>query len=179
VSGTGDSALRLGLAAFEAGRIGEAYEILRPLADAGNVKAQACAGSIVFAGLHRIADPAVHGEWLESASPDQLAAEAERARQDRELAEPWLRAASEGGDGGATHNLAMMYVTGIGGEGWEDRKAYILGLLAKARAQGFHCFDDGEPPGVAYLGFLERCAALEKRWITKHPDDGQPTSRRV
>jgi hypothetical protein len=57
--GSDDAELRRGLTAFEAGCYADVYEILRPLADAGSIKAQACLGSIVLAGLHRTSDPAV------------------------------------------------------------------------------------------------------------------------
>jgi hypothetical protein len=167
-----DSEWVRGLTAFEAGRYSETFEILRPLANAGNVKSQACLGSIVRLSMHRFPDLAAVKEWFDTASPDQLADfDAKYGQADRELAEVWLQSASDGGDGGASHNLAMMFVTGIGEEGWEDRRRKVLALLAKSREQGFHCFEDGNPPGEAYLQFMERDAALHERYTARHPDE--------
>lgn len=170
-----DPELGRGLAAFEAGRYSDCFEILRPLADEGNIRAQACLGSIVSVGLHRFPDLATYHEWAASRSPDSVADyHAKHGQADRELAAVWLQSASDGGDGGASHNLAMMFVTGVEEEGWEERRRKVLTLLAKSREQGFHCFDcfdDGDPPGEAYLQFMERCAALEERYAARHPEE--------
>jgi TPR repeat protein len=161
-----DPDLERGLAAAEAGRYVEAFALLRPFADAGDVEAQAILGSIVMVGMHRSTDLNFYLEWLENTDPDRLVSE---DRENRLLAEPWLRAASDAGHGAATHNLSTMYVTGIGEEGWEERKRMAMELMAKARSQGFHSIDYGEPPGLAYLEFMERCAALHRKYAAKYP----------
>lgn len=145
-----------GLAAFKEGHLAETYRLLKPLADAGNVTDQACLGSFVLYSMHRFDTLEQEQAWQESASPEELAAfHREHGPGDREEAIRWLQTASDAGDGGASHNLAMSYVWGIGDEGWPERRRIILELLAKARSQGFGHFNDGDPPGVAYIEFLE------------------------
>ena len=151
------------MTAFEAGRFAETDVILRPLADAGNAKAQACVGSLLMVGLHRFADIAAYDQWCSSVSPDQVADYAKPSEKDVRVAATLLRAASDAGEGGASHNLAMLYVNGYGGEDWKVRKRKALALLAKARFQGFHCFNDGEPPGTEYLTFLEQACPSVRR----------------
>ncbi|APW58681.1 hypothetical protein BSF38_00081 [Paludisphaera borealis] len=161
-----------GLAALDAGRYADAYVILRPLANAGNLTAQARLGGIVSLGMHRFSDWDAYQAWPDSASPDQIADYLSRyAQEDRELAAAWLQSASDGGDAYASHCLAMLFVTGVSEEGWEVRRKKVLELVAKAQSQGFDCVDYGDPPGEAYLQFLERDAALHKRYAARHPDE--------
>jgi hypothetical protein len=82
-----------------------------------------------------------------------------------------LQAASDGGDAGATSHLGMMYVTGIGEVGWEDRKQRALELFAKARSQGFPYFGDDKCAGLGYLELMERQAAIRRRYYERHPDE--------
>lgn len=168
---TDPSELERGLAACAAGLHSQAFEILRPLAEAGNVEAQASVGSLVHLGLHRFTDQAAYAAWSESVTPDeQEAYYKEHAQADREMAMRFLQSASDGGNGYASHNLAMMYIWPIAEGDWSERRKTILGLLAKARQQGFLHFNDGEPAGEAYLQFLERSDALLKRHNAKQQE---------
>lgn len=168
------SELERGLAAYAAGLHSRAFEILLPLADAGNVEAQARVGDLVSNGLHRFTDRAAYAAWSESVTPDELAAYyTEHAQADREMAIRFLQSASDGGNGYASHNLAQMYIFPIGEGDWCERRKIILGLLARARRQGFQHFNDGEPPGEAYLQFLERSDALMKEHDATQQDGSQ------
>ncbi len=170
---TAEAQLHRGLQASEDGRYAEAYDILRPLAVVGNVQAQACLGGLIFLGLHRFQDLAAFNDWnetFETATPDQIAAHSDEVKAGWKVAEPWLRAASDAGDWAATNNLAMMSMTGIGEEGWEERKLEVLRLLGKLSKQQGCSIYDGDPPGESYVAFMERCATLHKRYADRHPE---------
>ncbi len=82
-----------------------------------------------------------------------------------------LRAASDGGDAGATLQLGWTCVSGIGEVGWEDRKRRALELFAKARSQGFPYFGDDECAGLGFLERMEQDAAFLRRYCERHPEE--------
>ncbi len=143
--------LERGRAASEACRTAEAYALLLPLAEAGNVEAQGIVGGLMMLSLHRF-------ETVEqcAAAP---ALDKQTVQNDREQAARFLRSASDQGVGPASFNLASLLVMGGGTETWEERKAEAAALYAKAYAQGFTAFGwlmNESGPGQPYLDLMEQ-----------------------
>jgi TPR repeat protein len=146
------------LAARDAGAFGEAVRLLRPLAEAGHVEAQAHIASLMLHGCHRFVSVEEMNSWHCSATDAELAAFARELELDAKQALQWLQNASDHGIGPASHNLAMAYLGGSGDLPLEQRRAKVKELLTKAHAQGFTFFG-GETQNEAYLQTLEGYAA--------------------
>lgn len=139
-----------GIAASEAGRSGEAYRLLLPLAEAGDAVARGLIGSFMMTSQHRFED---FEQFRAGPAVDEITAAA-----DLEQAARYLEAASSAGVGPATFNLAGMVVSGFGGGSWEQRKARAAELYALAFAQGFTAFGwlmNDAGPGLPYLDIIE------------------------
>lgn len=140
-----------GFAAMEANRYAEAYQLLRPLADAGDAEVQGVVGSLMQLSIHRY-------ESLDQLNVEHPKVDAETALRDRDEGAKFLEAASRAGIGAATFNLAGLYAAGYGGGSWEERKARAAELYALAYAQGFTAFGhltNGDGPGQPYLDLME------------------------
>ncbi len=136
---------------MEADRYAEAYQLLRPLADAGDAEVQGVVGSLMQGSFHRY-------DCLEQLNAEHPKVDSETALRDRDEGAKFLEAASRAGFGAATFNLAGLYTAGYGGGSWEDCKARAAELFALAYAQGFTAFGwltNGEGPGQPYLDLME------------------------
>lgn len=144
------------LAANEANRFAEAYRLWLPLAEAGDPEAQGHVGSLMAYSIHRFESL----DQLNAGTSSEL--DEATAFADRDTGAAFLAAASAAGVGGASFNLAGLYVAGYGGGSWEDRKTRAAELYALAYTQGFTCFGHlmgGSGPGQPYLDILEGYSA--------------------
>lgn len=140
------------LAAWDANQLAESYRLWLPLADAGEVEAQAQIGSCLLCSLHRYES----FEQLNSGNGPVID-EATRTA-DKEQAVLYLEAASAAGNGPASFNLAGHYAVGCKSGTWEERKTRAAELYALAHAQGFMAFSymlSGTAPGQPYLDAIE------------------------
>jgi TPR repeat protein len=142
-----------GLAAYDAGRLAEAYRLLLPFAEAGDAEVQSFVGSLLQCSVHRYDSI----EQIKAGTGPDVD-EATRLA-DQEQARRYLEAASAAGIGPASFNLAGMYVGGYGGGTWLERKARAAELYDLAYAQGFTAFGrflQGDGPGQTYLDAIEQ-----------------------
>src|SRR5262245_6797291 len=116
------------LSARDAGRFAEAASLLRPLAEAGHVEAQAHLGSLMMLGLHRFATEAEATAWDLTATAAERAARERDGKGDVEQAMRWPQNASDHGIGPASHNLASAYLAGGGDLRPKQRRAKVKAM---------------------------------------------------
>jgi TPR repeat protein len=148
-----EDALKAGMDAAAECRGATAYRLLLPFAEQGHAEAQAVIGSLVSIGLHRFESIGDLERGATTFTP-------ERVEADRLEAGRWLTAASDTGIGAASFNLAGLYFLGYSGGSWEERRAKVAELYARAYQQGFTPFahltgGGSETPGEPYLGLME------------------------
>jgi hypothetical protein len=111
-------------AAFKKGDYAKALKLARPLADAGDPRAQAIVGFAYYRGRGIIHDDAEAAKWLHRAA-DQgdaparftlgvMYGEGRGVPQDFTEAAHWYRLAAEQGDAQAEYNLGLAYARGEG-----------------------------------------------------------------
>jgi TPR repeat protein len=133
------------MAAFDARRFDEAVDLLSPLADAGEAKAQIVLAEIHAHGLGRPVDGEVALAWiLRAAGQGDMTAQAIAAgyylqgigtKPDRAQGLHWFALAAAQGHPAALHNVGTMTLHGIGTE--PDRgaaEAYLLEAAALGEA---------------------------------------------
>lgn len=116
--------LESGVDAYKRGHYAAALEILRPLAEQGNVDAQFHLGLMYANGYGVTQDPQRAAEWFNKAvgkfdasAPFNIGVmyyDGQGAPKDRKIAAAWFLKAAQLGDREAQFNLALMYDRGDG-----------------------------------------------------------------
>lgn len=165
-----ESVLACGLDAVHAEQFAEAYALLLPLAEAGNIKAQDAVGFLLKNSVYRFDSM----EQFQSPSGGR-ALDAAAILFDRKRAFPFLSAASAAGIGSASFNLASLYIEGFDDMPWADRFARAKELCVLALSQGFTAFPwlAGEP----YLGQMKRLVE-DSRGSEAEPRDAMDSRQR-
>lgn len=143
-----------GIAAFEAGRFGEAYNELKPAAEAGDADAQLYLAKIYGSGLSVPKDLSIANEWLRrSAIQGNIRAivalgyvysNGIGVSEDKERAFKLYRKAAQKGDPVAQSNIGLMYQYG---EGVDFDALMAARWYERAAAQG-------DPVAQTHLGQL-------------------------
>src|SRR2546430_3356943 len=131
-----------GYAAFEKGNYEKALEIVRPLAENGDVRAQSLLARMYYRGRAVRQDHVQALEWFRLAADngDAVAqfnlgvmySEGQSVPQDNAEAEKWYRLAADQGNPQAQYNLGLWYARGEGGTP-DNVRAYMWFNLAAAR----------------------------------------------
>jgi hypothetical protein len=141
-------------AAYQSGGYAAALRLARPLAEAGDARAQSLVGSIHYRGRGVARNDAEALRWFRRAA-DQGEAEAQfhlaimhgegqSVPQDHAEAARWFRLAAEGGHAQAQYNLGLAYAKGEGVE-QDHVRAHMWFNLAAARFAG----SDSRNRGIA------------------------------
>jgi len=138
-----------GVAAYRQGDFAAAMRLLRPLADAGDAKAEFHLGRMYALGQGVGQDPGQAVAWYRRAAQHGNA-EAEfvlgvmfldRSGAPQEEALVWLRKAAEKGLFNAQFRLGMMYAKGAGGLAQDPIAARMWLSLAAERAENAYAHD--------------------------------------
>jgi hypothetical protein len=131
-----------GYAAFEKGNYEKALEIVRPLAENGDVRAQSLLARMYYRGRAVRQDHVEALKWFRLAADngDAVAqfnlgvmySEGQSVPQDNAEAEKWYRLAADQGNPQAQYNLGLWYARGEGGTP-DNVRAYMWFNLAAAR----------------------------------------------
>ena len=125
-----------GQAAFERGDIGAALEAWRPLAEAGDARAQAALGSLYISGRGVAVDHAEALRWTQLAA-DQgdvtgqfnmgtIYAGALGVERDYAAAAEWFGRAAEQDDAASRFNLGVLYARGLGVPKDDEEAIFML-----------------------------------------------------
>jgi TPR repeat protein len=135
--GTADAAYH----AYQEGRYPAALRLARPLAAAGDARAQSLLGILYYHGKGVQQDFAMAATWLRrAADQDDAIAQShlgvmlfqgQGMPQDKAQAMKWFRRAADQGDAEAQYNLALSYVKGEGDEA-DNVRAHMWFNLAAA-----------------------------------------------
>jgi TPR repeat protein len=128
--------------AYEEGDYATALKLARPLAEAGNARAQSTLGLLYYRGRGVRQDyeealkwfrlAADHGDVVAQFSLGFMYSEGQGVPQDFAESAKWFRLAAERGDPGSQYNLALSYAKGETGEP-DNVSAYMWFNLAAAR----------------------------------------------
>jgi uncharacterized protein len=128
--------------AYQEGRYQAALRLARPLAEAGDARAQSILGLLYYHGQGVQQDFAAAATWLrKAANQDDADAQShlgvmffqgQGVPQDKTEAMKWFRSAADLGDAEAQYNLGLTYAKGEGGEP-DNVRAHMWFNLAAAR----------------------------------------------
>lgn len=164
-----------GIAAARRGDHAAAWRLLRPLAEAGDAKAQNVVGYMYDHGLGTAQNPTEAMKWFSKAAEQGLSAAQfnlclyYRRAQNDGPALGWCRKAAEQGEVEAQHRVGLFYELGIGAPKdlleavrWY-RRAANQGLAASQNSLG-NCYEFGSGVG--------RDVAEAARWYRRAADHG-------
>lgn len=168
-----------GRAAYIQGDYQAAYNILRPLADAGDANAQKMMGIMYDYGQGVGADPETALEWyIRSAEQGQTAVQyqvgakyfkGETIPRDYDAAAKWWRMAADGGQVDAQFNLGLMYFRGLGLTQDDNMAANMFGLAAE-QGHGHAQYSLGVM--YAFGRGVQRDYDQAREWFLKSADQG-------